>query len=101
MRRIARERKQKYLSRRMEEHHRLLVPSQEENHWSTSSGKYGKDRMPTLVTGKAASKHDTNTYRMKKHIEHSLLEKAMYPHDKRDGRHFNPIDVTGCWTHVP
>ena len=54
MRRIARERKQKYLSRRMEDHHRLLVPSQDDNHWSTSSGKYGKDRMPALVTGREA-----------------------------------------------
>ena len=93
MRRIARERKQKYLSRRMKDHHGLLVPSQDENHWSTSSGKYGKARMPALVTGKVASNHDSDAYRIKKRIEHSSLEKAMYPDDKRDGRHFNPIHV--------
>ena len=77
----------------MEYHHRLLVPSQDENHWSTSSGKYGKDRMPALVTRKAASKRDTEAYRMKKHIEHSSIEKTMYPDDKRDSHHFNPINV--------
>ena len=47
-----RERKQKYLSRKMDDHHRLLIPNLEDNHWSTSSGKYGKDRMPALVTGR-------------------------------------------------
>ena len=93
LRRIAWERKQKYLSKRQEEHHRLLLHSQDENHWSTSSGKYRKDRMPGLVTGKVASKRDTDPYRMRKHIENSLMEKAMYPDDKRDGPHFNPIDV--------
>ena len=30
---------------------------------------------------------------MWKHIDHSSLEKAMYPVNKRDGRHFNPIDM--------
>ena len=92
MRRIARDRKQTYLSR-IEDHHRLLVPSQDENHWSTSASKYRKDRMLALVTGKEASRRDTDTYRMRKHINNSSLEKARYPVDKRDGCHFNPIDV--------
>ena len=71
--RMARERKQKYFSRRMEDHHRLLVPSQDKNHWSTSTGKYGKDWMPALMTGREASRWDTDTYRMRKHIDHSSL----------------------------
>ena len=49
--------------------------------------------MLALVTGKEASRRNCHAYRMRKHIDHSLLEKAMYPDDKRDGRHFNPIDV--------
>ena len=98
MRRIACKTKQKYLSRRMDDHHRLLVPSQDDNHWSTSSCKYGKDRMAALVTRREASRRDTDAYRMRKHIS---LEKAMYPVDKQDGCHFNPIDVPLPFGRVP
>ena len=51
--RKARERKQKYLSKDQEEHHRLLVPRSDSNHWSNSSGHYAKDNIPALVTGHA------------------------------------------------
>lgn len=50
--RTARERKQRYLSEAQGEHHRLWVPRTAENHWSNSSGMYGKDRIPALVVGK-------------------------------------------------
>ena len=93
MRRIARERKQKYLSKKMDDHHRLLVPNQKDNHWSMSFGKYRFDRMPALVTGKEVSKRDSGAYRMRKHIKNSSLQDAMYPINKRDGAHFNPVDV--------
>ena len=36
---------------------------------------------------------DTDAHRMRRHIDKSSLHDAMYPVDKRDGRHFNPIDV--------
>ena len=77
----------------MDDHHPLLIPNQEDNHWSTSTGKYGKDRMPALVTGKEVWKRDSNVYRMRKHIKSSSLQDAMYPVDKGDGAHFNPVDV--------
>ena len=77
----------------MDDHHRLLVPNQGYNHCSTSTGKYGKDRMPALVTGKHVSMRDSNAYRMRMHIESSSLQDAMYPVNKRDGAHFNPVDV--------
>ena len=77
----------------MDDHHRLLIPNQHNNHWSTSTGKYGKDRMQALVTGRQASRRDTDAHRMRRHIEKSSLYDAMYPVNKRDGRHFNPIDV--------
>ena len=69
MKRIASERKQKFLSRRMDDYKRLLVPNQGDNHWSMSTGKYGKDRMPALVTGKEVFMSDSDAYRMRKHIE--------------------------------
>ena len=47
----ARERKQKYLSKDQEEHHRLLVPRSDSNHWSNSKGYYSKENIPALVTG--------------------------------------------------
>ena len=49
--------------------------------------------MPALVTGREASRRDTDAVRMRNHICNSSLEKAMYPVDKRDGSHFNPVDV--------
>ena len=42
LRRIARERKQFLVSRLFQERHRLLVPGQDHNHWSTSSGKMAR-----------------------------------------------------------
>ena len=47
---LARERKQKYLSRRQEEHPCLLIPCTESNHWLNTSRHYSKDNMPALVT---------------------------------------------------
>ena len=79
------------MSRRMDDYQCLLVPNQGDNHWSTSTSKYWKDRMPALVTGKHVSTRDSD--RMRMHIESSSLQDAMYPVDKRDGVHFNPVDM--------
>ena len=49
--------------------------------------------MLALVTGREASRRDTDAYRMRRHIDHSSLENAMYPVNKRDSCHYNPIDV--------
>ena len=81
------------MSRQQEERHQLLVPRQDYNHWSTTSGKYGKERMPALVTGREASRWETDVEKMKCHIEHSSLSKAMYPRDVQDGQHFKPLEV--------
>ena len=45
------ERKQKYLAKEQEDHHRLLVPRPDSNHWWNSKGHYAKDNIPALVTG--------------------------------------------------
>ena len=84
LRKTAQESKQQLFSKRPEEHHRLLVPRQDDNHWSTSSGKYGKDRMSTLVTRRETSRRETDVRRMERHIEYSSMARAMYPKDKRD-----------------
>ena len=46
-----------------------------------------------MVMGKEVSMRDSDAYRMRKHIKSSSLQDAMYPVDKRDGAHFNPVDV--------
>ena len=49
--------------------------------------------MLALVTGGEASRRDTDAHRMRRHIDHSSLHDTMYPVDKQDGRHFNPVDM--------
>ena len=49
--------------------------------------------MLTLVTGREASRRETDARRMERHIEYSSMAKAMYPKDKRDAQHFNPLEV--------
>ena len=77
--RKARERKQKYLSKDQEEHHRLLVLRSDSNHWSNSSSYYSKDNIPALVTGQADRKRDEDRRRMEKNLKHSSLDRAMDP----------------------
>ena len=62
--RNARERKQKYLSNDQEEHHRLLVPRSDSNHWSNSKVYYSKENIPALVTGQADRKRDEDRRKM-------------------------------------
>ena len=54
----ARERKQKYLAKEQEDHHRLLVPRPDSNHWSNSKVHYAKDNILALVTGSTGGKWD-------------------------------------------
>ena len=93
LRRIARERKHFLMSRQFQGHHRFLVPGQDHNHWSMSSGKYGKDRIPALVTGKEAPRSKTDSEKMEMHLEYLSLSMAIYPWNEKDGIHFNPLEV--------
>ena len=70
---IAQERKQRYFSKRQEEHHCHEVPRTEANHWSKRSGFYSKEKMPALVTTKELGRWDTNAQKMERHLKYSSL----------------------------
>ena len=89
----ARERRQKYLSRPQEEHHRLLVPRTTSNHWSNTGGYYSKENIPSLVTGQQNSKWDEDRMKMEQHLRYSSLDHAMYPEKASFGRMFNPLEI--------
>ena len=76
--RRARERKQKYLDKEQEDHHRLLVPRSESNHWSNSKGYYAKDNIPALVTRSTGGKWDEDRRKMERHLKYSSLDHAMH-----------------------
>ena len=77
--RNARERKQKYLSNPQEQHHRLLVPRSDSNHWSNSTGYYSKENIPVLVTGQPDSRRDEDRKKMERHLRYSSLDRVMNP----------------------
>ena len=85
--------KQKYLFGRQEEHHRLLIPCTESNHWSNTSGHYSKDNMRALVTGSTKEKWDTDARKMERHLKHSKLDLAMSPNDHSYKTTFNPVEI--------
>ena len=89
----ARERKQKYISNPQEEHHRLLVPRSNSNHWSNSIGYYSKENMPTLVTGQPDRRRDEDQRKMERHLRYSNLDRAMNPRKPSYGHMFNPLEV--------
>ena len=91
--RTARERKQWFLSKQKEKLQQLLVPRTETNHWTTSSGMYGKVKMPALVTGKEVLRRDTDSQKKEWHIKYSSLSRAMYPKDEYKAKNFNPAEV--------
>ena len=92
--RIAMERKQRFRSRKQEEHYRFLVPRTKVNHlWSNSTGFYGKKRISALVTGREQSRRDSDAKFMERHLKSSSLSRAMYPVDKKYGKGFNPINM--------
>ena len=89
----ARERRQKYLSRPQEEHHLLLVPRIESNHWSNTDGYYSKENIPSLVTGQPNRKWDEDRRKMERHLRYSSLDCAMYPEKPSFGHMFNLLEV--------
>ena len=91
--RKARERKQKYLSKDQEEHHRLLVPRSDSNHCSNSSGRYAKDNILALVTGHAYRRCDEDRRRMERHLKYSSLDHAMDPKEDSYNHKFNRLEV--------
>ena len=91
--RKARERKQKYLSKDQEEHHRLLVPRSDSNHWSNSSGYYSKDNISALVTGQDDRKWDEDRRRMERHLKYSSLNHPMDLRVYSYKHKFNPLEV--------
>ena len=90
---IARERKQKYLSNPQEEHHRLLIPRTEYNHWSNTSGHYSKDNIWALVTGTTKAKWDSDARKMERHLKYSRLDQVMSPNNQYYKTAFNPVEV--------
>ena len=89
----ARERKQKYLVRELEDLHRLLVPRPDSNHWSNSKGHYTKDNIPALVTGSTGGKWDKDRRKMEKHLKYSSLHRAMTPEGDYYKAKFNPLEI--------
>ena len=89
----ARERKQKYLAKQQEDHHRLLVPQSDSNHWLNTKGHYAKDNILALVTGSAGGKWDEEWRRMERHLKYSSLNHAMIPGEDYYKSRFNPVEV--------
>ena len=92
---LAQERKQKFRSKGQEESHPLLTPRTEANHWSNSSGYYGKDNIPLLVAGGCSHKDRDNSdqAKMEQHIQYSRLDQAMTPRSEGFRDKFNPVEV--------
>ena len=90
---MARERKQQFLSKAQQAHHRFLVPKTESNDWSNKNGMYGKLSIPALLTGTQSSRRDSNSTQMRRHIRYSPLSRALYPKDEHNGDTFNPVEV--------
>ena len=89
----ARERRQYYLSRPKEEHHRLLVPRTASNHWSNTTGTYSMDNIPILVTGQRDRRWDEDRVKIEQHLRYSSLDQAMFPEKEHFGRMFNPLET--------
>ena len=90
---MARQRKQKYLSKRQEEHHSLLVLRTDSNHWSKPSGHYSKDNIQALVTGTTKGKWESYTRKMERHLKYSRLDQAMSPNDQYYKTAYNLVEV--------
>ena len=91
--RMARERKQRFLSKSQQERHRFLVLTSEYNDWSNNRGMYGKKNIPALLTVTESSRRDSHSTQMKRYIQYSSLSRALYPKDEYNGDRFNPVKV--------
>ena len=93
----ARERKQKYLARdQYEDQHedyRMLVPRTRANDWSNSSGYYRKKAMPELVARPSRGRWEEDQVKMERHLQHSRLDKVMFPENKEHQKMFNPVGI--------
>ena len=53
----------------------------------------GKKNIPSLLTGMQPSRKDSHSDQMRRHVQYSSLDRALYPNNGHNGKRFNPVKV--------
>ena len=68
---MARERKQRFLSKVQQTHHTFLVLRTESNDWNNNNGMYRKKNVTSLLSGSQPLRRDSHSDQMRRHIQYS------------------------------